>query len=79
VTSPEGGRPPAGPGPSGGPGSGGPGSAGFAGASAAVRAAAADRGLLRRVMVLFRPYREALAGVGALILLTSGLGVVSPL
>jgi len=38
-----------------------------------------DRSLLRRVNALFRPYRVAVYGVGVLILLSSGLGVVSPL
>jgi len=38
-----------------------------------------DRSLLRRVTTLFRPYRVAVYGVGVLILLSSGLGVVSPL
>ncbi|MEO7745721.1 MAG: ABC transporter ATP-binding protein [Actinomycetota bacterium] len=38
-----------------------------------------DRALLRRVFALFRPYRRQVVGVGVLILLTSGLGVVSPL
>jgi len=38
-----------------------------------------DRSLLCRVTALFRHYRVAVYGVGVLILLSSGLGVVSPL
>jgi len=66
-------RPPAGPG---GPMGGG---ASLAEATAALRGAARDRSLLRRVTALFTPYRRAVYGVGVLILLSSGLGVVSPL
>jgi len=66
-------RPPAG---AGGPMGGG---ASLAEAAAALRGAARDRSLLRRVTALFTPYRRAVYGVGVLILLSSGLGVVSPL
>ena len=38
-----------------------------------------DRVLLRRVVGLFTQYRRAVTGVGVLILVTSGLGIVSPL
>ncbi len=48
-------------------------------AAANLRAAAADRPLLRRVVVLFGPYRRQITGVGLLILVTAGLGVASPL
>jgi ATP-binding cassette, subfamily B, bacterial len=48
-------------------------------AAANLRNAAADRHLLRRVVVLFRPYRAQVIGVGLLILITAGLGVASPL
>lgn len=63
--------------PLGGPGPGG--GSGFADAVDALRTASSDRRLLRRVFGLFRPYRRQVAGVGVLILVTSGLGVVSPL
>ncbi|MEO6879707.1 MAG: ABC transporter transmembrane domain-containing protein, partial [Mycobacteriaceae bacterium] len=53
--------------------------ASFGEAAAAYREATADRGLLRRVAVLFRPYRRSVAGLGGLIAVTSGLGVVNPL
>ncbi|UZJ24041.1 ABC transporter ATP-binding protein/permease [Rhodococcus antarcticus] len=53
--------------------------ASFGEAAAAYREATADRGLLRRVAVLFHPYRRAVAGLGGLIAVTSGLGVVNPL
>ncbi len=66
-------RPPAG---AGGPMGGG---ASLAEAAAALRGAARDRRLLRRVTALFTPYRRAVYGVGVLILLSSGLGVVGPL
>jgi ATP-binding cassette, subfamily B, bacterial len=39
----------------------------------------ADRRLLRQVVAQFRPYRGQVLVVGLLILVTSGLGVVSPL
>ena len=55
------------------------GGASLAEAAAALRGAARDRSLLRRVTALFTPYRRAVYGVGVLILLSSGLGVVSPL
>ncbi|MDQ6650469.1 MAG: ABC transporter ATP-binding protein/permease [Actinomycetota bacterium] len=48
-------------------------------AGAALRSAARDRVLLRRVVALFGPYRRPVTGVGVLILLASGLGVASPL
>jgi ABC-type bacteriocin/lantibiotic exporter with double-glycine peptidase domain len=48
-------------------------------AAAALRSAAADRPLLRRVVALFGPYRRPAALIGVLILITSGLGVASPL
>jgi ATP-binding cassette, subfamily B, bacterial len=48
-------------------------------AAANLRNAAADRTLLRRVVVLFRPYRAQVIAVGLLILITAGLGVASPL
>jgi len=60
----------------GGPGGGG---ASLTEAAAGLRDAAADRGLLRRVVRLFRPYRREVSGVGLLILVTAGLGVASPL
>jgi len=60
----------------GGPGGGG---VSLSEAAAGLRSAAADRGLLRRVVVLFRPYRRQVIGVGLLILVTAGLGVASPL
>ena len=60
----------------GGPGGGG---ASLSEAAAGLREAAADRGLLRRVVALFRPYRGEVSGVGLLILVTAGLGVASPL
>jgi ATP-binding cassette subfamily B protein len=44
-----------------------------------VVAATGDRELLRRVVGLFRPYRRPVLAVGALILVTSGLGVVPAL
>lgn len=53
--------------------------ASFSEAAAAYREVTADRGLLRRVAVLFVPYRRAVAGLGALIAVTAGLGVVNPL
>ncbi|GAC1607845.1 MAG: ABC transporter ATP-binding protein [Mycobacteriales bacterium] len=62
--------------PAGGPMGGG---ASLAEAASAFRSAAQDRSLLRRVFGLFRPYRRPVYGVGVLILLSSGLGVVSPL
>jgi ATP-binding cassette subfamily B protein len=37
------------------------------------------RATLRRVVGIFRPYRRTVAGVGLLILVTSGLGVINPL
>jgi ATP-binding cassette subfamily B protein len=37
------------------------------------------RATLRRVVGIFRPYRRTVFGVGALILVTSGLGVINPL
>jgi ATP-binding cassette, subfamily B, bacterial len=37
------------------------------------------RATLRRVAGIFRPYRRTVSGVGALILVTSGLGVINPL
>jgi hypothetical protein len=43
-------------------------------AAAALRAAASDRPLLRRVLSLFRPYRRPASLIGVLILVTSGLG-----
>jgi ATP-binding cassette subfamily B protein len=55
------------------------GGASLAEATAAFRSAAADRVLLRRVAKLFGPYRRSVVGVAVLILLSSGLGVVSPL
>src|SRR3954452_23246800 len=60
----------------GGPGGGG---VSLAEAAAGLRDAAADRGLLRRVVSLFRPYRRPVLGVGLLILVSAGLGVASPL
>jgi ATP-binding cassette, subfamily B, bacterial len=48
-------------------------------AAANLRNAAKDRHLLRRVVVLFRPYRAQVISVGLLILITAGLGVASPL
>ncbi|WP_269809943.1 ABC transporter ATP-binding protein [Kineosporia rhizophila] len=48
-------------------------------AAAGLREAAADRALLRRVVALFRPYRRRVLLVGALILVTAGLGVANPL
>jgi ATP-binding cassette, subfamily B, bacterial len=60
----------------GGPGGGG---VSLSEAAAGLREAAADRGLLRRVTTLFRPYRRPVLGVGLLILVTAGLGVASPL
>ncbi|GLY31114.1 multidrug ABC transporter ATP-binding protein [Kineosporia sp. NBRC 101731] len=48
-------------------------------AAAGLRAAAADRPLLRRVVALFRPYRRRVLMVAGLILLTAGLGVANPL
>ncbi|MBT0767397.1 ABC transporter ATP-binding protein [Kineosporia sp. J2-2] len=81
-----------GPGRSGGPGApGGRGGAGGPGgpgrhpgatvseAAAGLRAAAADRPLLRRVVALFRPYRRRVLAVAGLILVTAGLGVANPL
>jgi ATP-binding cassette subfamily B protein len=69
-----------GPGGPGGPGGfRGPGGASLSEAAANLREAAADRALLRRVVVLFRPYRSQVIGVGLLILVTAGLGVASPL
>jgi ATP-binding cassette subfamily B protein len=59
-----------------GPGGGG---VSLSEAAAGLRDAAANRGLLRRVLGLFRPYRRQVLGVGLLILLTAGLGVASPL
>ena len=38
-----------------------------------------DRPLLRRIFRLFRPYRRELWFIAGLIVITSGLGVVSPL
>jgi ATP-binding cassette, subfamily B, bacterial len=38
-----------------------------------------DRPLLRRIAGLFRPYRGQLIVIGVLIVVTSGLGIVSPL
>jgi ATP-binding cassette, subfamily B, bacterial len=60
---------------------GGPGGGGISlsEAAAGLRDAAADRGLLRRVVSLFQPYRYQVSGVGLLILVTAGLGVASPL
>jgi ATP-binding cassette subfamily B protein len=60
---------------------GGPGGSGvsLSEAAAGLREAAADPGLLRRVLTLFRPYRAQVVGVGLLILVTAGLGVASPL
>ncbi len=48
-------------------------------AARALREAGQDRALLRRVVGLFAPYRRAVAAIGALILVTAGLGVVPPL
>ncbi len=48
-------------------------------AAASLRSAGSDRGLLRRVMALFRPYSGKIRMVGVLILITSALGSVSPL
>ena len=41
--------------------------------------ATASRGLVRRIVATFRPYRGTVAIVGLLILFTAGLGVVNPL
>lgn len=60
----------------GGPGGGG---VSLSEAAAGLRDAAADRGLLRRVVALFQPYRAEVLGIGMLILVTAGLGVASPL
>ena len=75
----EGGRP----GPGGAAMGGGPGMM-MGGASAgdaakAIKAAVGDKPLLRRVTGLFRPYRRQVTWVGLLIVLTSALGVISPL
>jgi ATP-binding cassette subfamily B protein len=48
-------------------------------ARASVASALADRPLLRRIAGLFRPYRRDLIVIAALIVITSGLGVVGPL
>src|SRR5205807_2066667 len=37
------------------------------------------RGTLRRIVVIFRPYRSQLALLAATIVVTAGLGVVNPL
>ncbi len=81
ATSAASGAPATPPPPSGGMGGGGPmgGGASFGDAAAALREAGKDRSLLRRVTVLFRPYRRSVYGVGVLILISSGLGIVSPL
>jgi len=68
----------AGPGGHGGPGGRHPGAT-VSEAAAGLRQAAADRPLLRRVVALFRPYRSRVLAVGALILVTAGLGVANPL
>lgn len=62
-------------------GGGGPlgGGANFADAAAALRQTSRDRSLFRPVTVLFRPYRRAVYGVGVSVLLSSSLGIVSPL
>ena len=65
------------------PGGGGP-RGGGAGASlsdarAGVESALRDRRLLRRIGGLFRAYRRELWVIAGLIVITSGLGVVSPL
>ena len=39
----------------------------------------ASRGLVRRIVATFRPYRGTVAIVGLFILVTAGLGVVNPL
>ena len=63
-----------------GGGGGGPfGGASLGDATAALREAAADRPLLRRVFSLFGPYRTQVTGVALLILVASSLGIVSPL
>jgi ATP-binding cassette subfamily B protein len=58
---------------------GGGGGASLADARAGVESALRDRGLLRRIGTLFRPYRRELWLIAGLIVITSGLGVVSPL
>ena len=61
-----------------GPRGGGAG-ASLADAREGVESALRDRGLLRRISRLFRPYRRQLWLIVGLIVITSGLGVVSPL
>ncbi|HEY0934032.1 MAG TPA: ABC transporter ATP-binding protein [Trebonia sp.] len=63
---------------SGGPRGGGVG-ASLSDARTGVEAALRDRPLLRRIGRLFRPYRRELWLISGLIVVTSGLGVVSPL
>jgi ATP-binding cassette subfamily B protein len=58
---------------------GGGGGASLSDARASVESALRDRALLRRIAGLFRPYRHELWVIAALIVVTSGLGVVSPL
>jgi ATP-binding cassette subfamily B protein len=62
----------------GGPRGGGGGSS-LSDARASVESALRDRALLRRIAGLFRPYRRELWVIVVLIVVTSGLGVVSPL
>jgi ATP-binding cassette, subfamily B, bacterial len=62
----------------GGPRGGGAG-ASLSDARTGVESALRDRPLLRRIFRLFRPYRRELWFIAGLIVITSGLGVVSPL
>ena len=62
----------------GGPRGGGAG-ASLTDARAGVESALRDRPLLRRIGGLFHPYRRELWVIAGLIVITSGLGVVSPL
>lgn len=58
---------------------GGMGASSVADAAASLKLAATDRPLLRRIARLFRPYRRDLIVIAALIVVTSGLGIVGPL